>query len=122
MCALQVELTEEMQAIVDRMAATGRHSDAAEVVSAALKIYEEVINRAAALDSDLVEAVAARGIAAIESGEFKMVDGPEGAKELLERLRVRKDDRRTLKDFLVTGGFDTGDEFDRILAEMRGRE
>ena len=102
MRAVQITLPEEARAIAQRLVASGRHADATEVVSAALSQYALVVEREAA---------------SIDPGELAAT-GPGAATGQPGHARARP----TLKEFLLTRGFDTGDEFDRILAEMRGRE
>lgn len=81
-------LTEHISNFVDREVASGRHQNASEVVREALRRYEDDIN---AEDASLamIAKVAEQGIAAIDKGDFTLVNGSEGSKALLDRLNAR---------------------------------
>jgi antitoxin ParD1/3/4 len=78
-------LTEHLSAFVDEQVRAGRHSDASQAVCEALRRYEEDL-MAERANLAVIERVAAKGIAAIERGDYALVSGPEGAKALLERV------------------------------------
>jgi antitoxin ParD1/3/4 len=81
-------LTDHLSDFVDRQVASGRHQNASEVIREALRRYEDDI---AAEHARLVvvEKIAQQGIAAIESGDFTLVAGPDGSRALLNRLNAR---------------------------------
>jgi antitoxin ParD1/3/4 len=83
-----ISLTEHLARFIDAEVESGRHQNASEVVREALRRYEDdVAAERASLAA--IEAVAEEGIAAIARGEFAMIGGDEGARDLLDRLNQR---------------------------------
>lgn len=89
MCAMQITLTKEMEAIVERLKAADRQTSAAE----ALRRYEASVKPESS-DEDPVEVVAAKGIEAIQRGEFRIVNGPEESRALHDELLARAKNRQ----------------------------
>lgn len=85
-------LTERLSAFIDRQVAEGRHQNASEVVREALRRYQDDMEAELA-SLAAIEAIAARGIAAIERGEFRAVDSPDDRHRLLDDLNRRASER-----------------------------
>lgn len=81
-------LTDHLSDFIDKEVASGRHQNASEVVREALRRYEDdTLAEHASLA--LIGKVAEEGSAAIESGDFTVVSGPDGSQALLNRLNAR---------------------------------
>jgi antitoxin ParD1/3/4 len=78
-------LTKRLSEFVDHEVASGRHQNASEVVREALRRYEDDLEGERACRG-AIAAVAAEGRAAVASGEFRLVRGPEDAQALIEEL------------------------------------
>lgn len=81
-------LTERLSAFVDEQVSSGRHQDASDVVREALRRYETDLREEAASLAAL-ERLAEAGSAAIDRGEFTLVDGPDAARAAVERWNAR---------------------------------
>lgn len=81
-------LTGHLSDFIDREVASGRHQNASEVVREALRRYEDdlAVERA---NLAVIEKVAEEGIAAIERGDFTLIDGADDSRALLDRLNER---------------------------------
>ncbi|EBU7498384.1 type II toxin-antitoxin system ParD family antitoxin, partial [Salmonella enterica subsp. enterica serovar Typhi] len=77
-------LTERLSDFIDAEVTSGRHQNASEVVREALRRYEDDV-AAEQASLALIGQVAAEGVAAIENGDFSLIDGETGAKALLDR-------------------------------------
>jgi antitoxin ParD1/3/4 len=81
-------LTDHLSTFVDEQVTSGRHQNASEVVREALRRYEDdTLTERASLAA--LEKVAQGGIAAIEAGDYTLIDGRDGSRALLERLNKR---------------------------------
>ncbi|TPK53006.1 type II toxin-antitoxin system ParD family antitoxin [Mesorhizobium sp. B2-4-19] len=85
-------LTDRLSGFIDKEVASGRHQNASEVVREALRRYEDDITAEHA-SLAVLEKIAKTGIAAIESGDFTLVSGPNGSQALLDRLNARASGR-----------------------------
>ncbi len=85
-------LTDRLNRFVDQQVADGHHQDANEVVREALRRYQEDLDAERA-SLAAIEAVAERGIADVERGAFRLVDGAAGQKALLDSLNHRLESR-----------------------------
>lgn len=74
-------LTPQLSAFIDRQVDDGRHRNASEVVREALRRY-----------ADDLEAERA-SLAAIGRGDYRLVEGGEGSRALLDELNRRADAR-----------------------------
>ncbi|WP_372396006.1 type II toxin-antitoxin system ParD family antitoxin [Azospirillum sp. HJ39] len=81
-------LTDRLSAFVDRQVEDGRHQNASEVVREALRRYQDDLEAERA-SLAAIEAVAERGVSAIEGGEFRLVAGGEDRRALLDDLNRR---------------------------------
>ncbi|MFI4986314.1 MAG: type II toxin-antitoxin system ParD family antitoxin [Alphaproteobacteria bacterium] len=81
-------LTRHLSEFINRQVTTGRHQSASEVVREALRRYEDDI-AAERASLAAIRAVAEEGIAAIERGEYTLVEGAVGSRALLSRLNDR---------------------------------
>lgn len=81
-------LTERLSDFIDQQVEDGRHQNASEVVREALRRYQGDLDAERA-SLAAIEAVAERGSAAIERGEFRLVDGAEERRALLDDLNRR---------------------------------
>ena len=81
-------LTPHLSAFVDEQVASGRHQNASEVVREALRRYEVDM---AFTDAQLeeIKAIGARGMAAIERGDYVTISTPEDAAALRQSIRAR---------------------------------
>jgi antitoxin ParD1/3/4 len=81
-------LTEHLSAFVDRQVKSGRHQNASEVIREALRRYEDdVLAERASLSA--IKKIADTGAAAIDRGDYVLVDGDTGSQALLRRLTER---------------------------------
>lgn len=78
-------LTQHLSEFINTEVANGRHQNASEVVREALRRYEDDV-RVEQANLAAIEAVAEAGIAAIESGDYTLIGGPEDSRALLDRL------------------------------------
>lgn len=85
-------LTERLSAFIDRQVEDGHHQNASEVVREALRRYQDDMDAERA-SLAAIEAIAERGTAAIERGEFRLVSGAEGRRSLLDDLNRRASER-----------------------------
>ena len=85
-------LTERLSDFVDRQVEDGRHQNASEVVREALRRYQDDLEAERA-SLAAIEAVAERGIAAVERGEFRLVKDVEDRRSLLDDLNRRAAER-----------------------------
>ena len=83
-------LTPHLSTFVDRQVDSGRHQNASEVVREALRRYEDDLEAERAAVA-VLGALAERGTAAIERGEYRLISGPEDARALLADLERRAD-------------------------------
>jgi antitoxin ParD1/3/4 len=81
-------LTGHLSDFIDKEVASGRHQNASEVVREALRRYEDDV-AAERAGLAMIEKIAEEGVAAIESGDFTLVSGPDGSRALLDRLNAR---------------------------------
>lgn len=86
-------LTDRLSNFIDGEVASGRHQNASEVVREALRRYEDDVTAEHA-SLAAIEKIADMGVAAIESGDFTLVSGPNDSRALLDRLNARAS-RRT---------------------------
>ena len=89
-------LTKHLNDFIDRQVDQGRHQNASEVVREALRRYQDDL---AAEQASLaaIEAVAKRGMAAIERGEYRTVATDDDRRALLEDLNRRASERAALR-------------------------
>ena len=85
-------LTERLGAFVNDQVASGRHQNASEVVREALRRYEDDI-QAERASIAVLEKVAVEGAAAIEHGDYTLVNGRDDARRLLNRIGKRAKER-----------------------------
>lgn len=85
-------LTDRLSDFIDRQVQDGRHQNASEVVREALRRYQDDLE-AERVSLAAIEAIAERGIAAVERGEFRLVSGEEGRRSLLDDLNRRAAER-----------------------------
>ncbi|HEV7369476.1 type II toxin-antitoxin system ParD family antitoxin [Arenibaculum sp.] len=85
-------LTETLSEFIDREVENGRHQNASEVVREALRRYQDDVDAERA-GLAAIEAIAERGLAAIERGEYRLVRGDEGRRALLDGLDRRASER-----------------------------
>jgi antitoxin ParD1/3/4 len=85
-------LTDHLSDFIDRQVEEGRHQNASEVVREALRRYQDDL---AAEQASLaaIRAVADRGIAEIERGEFLLITNDDERRSFLDDLNRRADDR-----------------------------
>ena len=83
-------LTPHLSTFVDRQVDSGRHQNASEVVREALRRYEDDLEAERAAVA-VLGALAERGAAAIERGDYRLVSGPEDARALLADLERHAD-------------------------------
>jgi len=81
-------LTNQLSVFIDQQVEDGRHQNASEVVREALRRYQDDLEAERA-SLAAIEAVADRGVTAIKRGEFRLVDGAEGRRSLLDDLNRR---------------------------------
>jgi antitoxin ParD1/3/4 len=81
-------LTKHLSEFVDNEVSSGRHQTASEVIREALRRYEDDI-AAERASIAVLEQVVAEGDAAIERGDYTRIQGPEGSRDLLDRLNGR---------------------------------
>lgn len=88
MAGRNFSLTEHLSGFVDDQVSSGRHQNASEVVREALRRYEDdILTERASLV--VIEKVANAGARAMERGDFKRVQGTEGARAFLKQLNER---------------------------------
>lgn len=87
-------LTNHLSNFIDTEVASGRHQNASEVVREALRRYEDSLAAEKAYVA-LVERVAEQGMAAIDNGDFTLISGADGSRDLLDRLNARATARKT---------------------------
>lgn len=92
MSGRNVNPTERLSDFIDRRLEQNRHQNASEVVRETPPLDQhdpdaELASLAA------IEAIAQRGSAAIECGEFRLVNGPEDRRALLDDLNRRAAER-----------------------------
>ncbi|MDR3435545.1 type II toxin-antitoxin system ParD family antitoxin [Telmatospirillum sp.] len=80
-------LTPRLSAFVDEQVASGRHQNASEVVREALRRYEDDMAFTAAQIEE-IKAIAARGRADFERGDYITINTPDEAQALRQRLRA----------------------------------
>lgn len=85
-------LTERLSRFVDQQVADGRHQNASEVVREALRRYQDDLEAEQA-SLAAIEAVAARGLADLERGNFRLVRDEADRKALLDDLNRRASER-----------------------------
>lgn len=85
-------LTDRLSVFIDQQVEDGRHQNASEVVREALRRYQDDLEAERA-SLAAIEAVAERGMAAIERGEFRLVSGEEDRRVLLDDLNRRAAER-----------------------------
>ncbi|AWK89438.1 type II toxin-antitoxin system ParD family antitoxin [Azospirillum thermophilum] len=85
-------LTERLSEFIDQQVEDGRHQNASEVVREALRRYQDDLEAERA-SLAAIEAVADRGIAALERGDFRLVNGEEDRRALLADLNRRASGR-----------------------------
>lgn len=85
-------LTERLSAFVDQQVGEGRHQNASEVVREALRRYQDDLEAERA-SLAAIEAIAERGIAAIEGEDFRVVRGAEDRRALQDDLNRRASER-----------------------------
>lgn len=85
-------LTDRLSLFIDQQVEDGRHQNASEVVREALRRYQDDLDAERA-SLAAIEAVADRGIAAMERGEFRLVTGVEDRSALLDDLNRRAAER-----------------------------
>jgi antitoxin ParD1/3/4 len=89
-------LTDHLSDFIDRQVEEGRHQNASEVVREALRRYhDDLAAERASLAA--IKAVADRGIAEIERGEFLPITNDEERRSLLDDLNRRADERATAR-------------------------
>ncbi len=81
-------LTRRLSAFIDGQVTVGRHQNASEVVREALRRYEDDVEAERA-SLAAVDAVAERGIAAIERGDYRLIAGRGGIRALAKRLNAK---------------------------------
>ena len=96
MSGRNVSLTPHLSAFVDQQVDSGRHQNASEVVREALRRYEDDLEaeRAGLL---ALRTVAERGIAALERGDYRLINGADDTSALLADLEQRADGRNGLR-------------------------
>jgi antitoxin ParD1/3/4 len=91
-------LTERLSEFINQQVEDGRHQNASEVVREALRRYQDDVE-AERTSLAAIETIAKRGIDSIERGEFRLVNGDEGRRSLLDDLNRRASERaRTQRD------------------------
>ncbi len=85
-------LTDRLSLFIDQQVEDGRHQNASEVVREALRRYQDDLDAERA-SLAAIEAVADRGIAAMERGEFRWVTGADDRGALLGDLNRRAAER-----------------------------
>lgn len=85
-------LTPQLSDFIDRQVDGGRHQNASEVVREALRRYADDLEAERA-SLAAIDAVAERGLAAIAEGDYRLVEGEEGSRSLLDDLNRRSDER-----------------------------
>lgn len=85
-------LTERLSRFVDQQVADGRHQNASEVVREALRRYQDDLDAEQA-SLAAIEAIAARGVADVERGNFRLVRDEADRKTLLDDLNRRASER-----------------------------
>lgn len=81
-------ITDHLSDFIDSEVASGRHQNASEVVREALRRYEdELAAEKASLAA--IEKIAVLGVSAIANGDFTLIAGEDGSRDLLERLNSR---------------------------------
>jgi len=88
MTSQNIQLTSDLASFVEKQVENGRHYDASDVVSEALRLYESEL----ALEDQ--QATAIRGMIAtsrqaIAEGEYTLIDGPDETNKLFIRLTHR---------------------------------
>lgn len=78
-------LTPRLSGFIDKAVKNGRHQNASEVVREALRRYEDDI-KAEDASNAAIWAIAERGIADMERGDFITIKGEEDARELFAEL------------------------------------
>ena len=81
-------LTDRLSDFIDQQVEHGRHQNASEVVREALRRYQDDLEAEQA-SLAAIGAIARNGIAAIEQGDFRLVQGEEGRCDLLADLNRR---------------------------------
>lgn len=89
-------LTERLSRFVDQQVADGRHQNASEVVREALRRYQDDLDAEQA-SLAAIEAIAARGLADVERGNFRLVRDEADRKTLLDDLNRRASERATAR-------------------------
>lgn len=85
-------LTERLSDFIDRQVDAGRHQNASEVVREALRRYQDDLEAERA-SLAAIDAVAEAGIAAIDRGDFRLVNGEGDRSALLDDLNRRAAER-----------------------------
>jgi antitoxin ParD1/3/4 len=81
-------LTDRLSDFIDQQVEHGRHQNASEVVREALRRYQDDLEAEQA-SLAAIDAIAQRGVAAIERGDFRIIQGEEGHRDLLADLNRR---------------------------------
>ncbi|CAO3415843.1 ribbon-helix-helix domain-containing protein [Azospirillum doebereinerae] len=89
-------LTDRLSVFIDRQVEDGRHQNGSEVVREALRRYQDDLDAERA-SLAAIEAVAERGIAAIERGDFRPVSGASDRRSLLDDLNRRAAERAAMR-------------------------
>lgn len=96
-------LTPYLSDFIDRTVKSGQHQTASEVVREALRRYEAEL-KAQEADLAAIWAVAERGIADMERGDYTWVRGEEGSRALLKDLNRRAAARARRKKVAAASG------------------
>lgn len=89
-------LTDRLSVFIDQQVEDGRHQNASEVVREALRRYQDDLDAERA-SLAVIEAVADRGIAAMERGDFRTLTSDEDRRALLDDLNRRAAERAVAK-------------------------
>lgn len=81
-------LTDRLSRFIDQQVDDGRHQNASEVVREALRRYQDDLDAENA-SLAAIEAIAERGVGAIERGDYRRVEGPADRRALLDDLNRR---------------------------------
>lgn len=85
-------LTPQLSSFIDRQVDDGRHQNASEVVREALRRYADDLEAERA-SLEAIDAVAERGLAAIERGDFRSIEDEADSQTLFDDLNRRADER-----------------------------
>jgi antitoxin ParD1/3/4 len=85
MTGRNISLTDRLANFIDAQVRAGRHQNASEVVREALRRYEDDIEAQQASIA-AIRTAAEEGMAAIARGDFVVVRGKKGSRDLVDRL------------------------------------